>query len=79
MVNDEVQLANFQRIFPVFWEHPAVKGVTIWGYVQGFHWRNAQGDWLLYPERRRASGAAVADPLRRQHAGGGGFADAHGE
>jgi VCBS repeat-containing protein len=25
-----------------------VKGVTIWGYVQGFHWRNAQGAWLLY-------------------------------
>jgi len=42
-------VANFQRIFPTFWEHPAVKGVTIWGYVRGFHWRNAQGDWLLYP------------------------------
>ncbi|HEU4779702.1 MAG TPA: endo-1,4-beta-xylanase [Steroidobacteraceae bacterium] len=49
VVNDPVQVANFQRIFPVFWEHPAVKGVTIWGYVRGFHWRNAQGDWLLYP------------------------------
>jgi hypothetical protein len=36
-------------VFPVFWEHPAVKGITIWGYVRGFHWRNAQGDWLLYP------------------------------
>ena len=48
VINHETQLANFQRIFPVFWEHPAVKGVTIWGYVQGFHWRNAQGDWLLY-------------------------------
>ena len=30
-------------------------------------------------ERRRASGAAVADPLCRQHSGGGGFAVAHGE
>ena len=48
VIHHETQLANFQRIFPVFWEHPAVKGVTIWGYVQGFHWRNAQGDWLLY-------------------------------
>ena len=48
VLNHEVQLANYQRVFPVFWEHPAVKGVTIWGYVQGFHWRNAQGDWLLY-------------------------------
>jgi len=48
VLNHEVQLANYQRVFPVFWEHPAVKGVTIWGYVQGFHWRNQQGDWLLY-------------------------------
>jgi endo-1,4-beta-xylanase len=49
VVNDPVQVGNFQRIFPTFWEHPSVKGVTIWGYVRGFHWRNAQGDWLLYP------------------------------
>jgi endo-1,4-beta-xylanase len=48
VLNHDVQLAAFQRIFPVFWEHPAVKGVTIWGYVQGFHWRNQQGAWLLY-------------------------------
>jgi endo-1,4-beta-xylanase len=48
-INNEVQLANYQRVFPVFWEHPAVKGITIWGYVRGFHWRNSQGDWLLYP------------------------------
>jgi endo-1,4-beta-xylanase len=49
VINNEVQLANYQRVFPVFWEHPSVKGITIWGYVRGFHWRNAQGDWLLYP------------------------------
>jgi endo-1,4-beta-xylanase len=48
VLNHEVQLASYQRVFPVFWEHPAVKGVTIWGYVQGFHWRNQQGAWLLY-------------------------------
>jgi endo-1,4-beta-xylanase len=48
VLNHEAQLAAYQRVFPVFWEHPAVKGVTIWGYVQGFHWRNQQGDWLLY-------------------------------
>ena len=48
VLNHEVQLANYQRVFPVFWEHPAVKGITIWGYVQGFHWRKQQGDWLMY-------------------------------
>ena len=39
---DEVQLANYRRIFPVFWEHPAVEGITLWGWRQPFHWRNAQ-------------------------------------
>jgi endo-1,4-beta-xylanase len=48
VVNHETQLANYQRVFPVFWEHPAVRGVTIWGYVRGHHWRNQQGDWLMY-------------------------------
>ena len=26
--------------FPVMWEHPAVKGVTLWGYKEGQIWRN---------------------------------------
>lgn len=47
--DDAVQLARFQQLFPVFWEHPAVRGVTLWGYVQGPHWRTNQGAWLMYP------------------------------
>jgi endo-1,4-beta-xylanase len=39
---DEVQLADYRRIFPTFWEHPAVEGVTLWGWRQPNHWRNAQ-------------------------------------
>src|SRR4051795_3019044 len=39
---DVVQLRNYQRIVPVFWEHPAVQGVTVWGWRQPNHWRNAQ-------------------------------------
>ena len=46
--DDAVQLASYQRIFPVFWEHPAVRGITLWGYTQN-HWRRAQGAWLAYP------------------------------
>ena len=46
--DDSVQLANYQRIFPVFWEHPAVEGITLWGYHQNTHWRRASGDWLMY-------------------------------
>ena len=43
---DEIQLADYQRIFPVFWEHPAVRGVTLWGYRPG-HWRTAQGAYIV--------------------------------
>nr|WP_245971922.1 endo-1,4-beta-xylanase [Solirubrobacter pauli] len=39
---DEVQLRNFRRIVPVFWEHPGVEGITVWGWRQPNHWRNAQ-------------------------------------
>ena len=39
---DEVQLAGYRRIVPTFWEHPAVEGITLWGWRQPSHWRNAQ-------------------------------------
>jgi endo-1,4-beta-xylanase len=47
--DDAVQLARYKALFPVFWENEAVKGVTMWGYVQGGHWRTNQGAWLMYP------------------------------
>src|SRR3990172_5542363 len=28
---DETQVRDYQRIFPTFWEHPAVIGITLWG------------------------------------------------
>ena len=42
----KIQLADYQRVFPVFWEHPAVRGITLWGYRPG-HWRSAQGAYLV--------------------------------
>ena len=47
-IDDAVQLANYKRIFPVFWEHPAVQGITLWGYGQNTHWRRQFGDWLMW-------------------------------
>jgi endo-1,4-beta-xylanase len=47
-LEDAVQLANYQRIFPVFWEHPGVTGVTLWGYGERTHWRRTSGDWLMW-------------------------------
>ncbi len=35
---DQAQLTRYQNYFPVFWEHPAVIGVTLWGYRPGL-WR----------------------------------------
>jgi len=46
--DDAVQLQRYQALFPVFWESPAVKGINMWGYVQGAHWRTNQGAWLMY-------------------------------
>lgn len=37
--SDQAQLAKYQELFPVLWEHPAVAGVTLWGYKQGEIWR----------------------------------------
>ncbi len=44
--SDANQLRDFQRIFPVLWEHPAVEGITLWGWRVG-HWRTAQDAFLV--------------------------------
>ncbi len=38
-VDDDVQLNAYKAIFPAIWKHPAVKGVTLWGYRPGM-WRS---------------------------------------
>lgn len=39
-IADDAQHANVMRdLFPVFWEHPAVAGVTHWGHLQGSVWQ----------------------------------------
>jgi GH35 family endo-1,4-beta-xylanase len=44
---DDIQLASYQRIFPAFWNHPDVQGVTLWGYRPGL-FRNAQSAFIVY-------------------------------
>ncbi|MGC4102410.1 endo-1,4-beta-xylanase [Ferruginibacter sp.] len=41
--NDNLQLISFKKAFPVFWEHPAVAGITLWGYVVGSTWMTGTG------------------------------------
>ena len=43
--DDNAQLNRFKTLFPLLWEHPAVKGVTLWGYKQHQIWR--QDAYLL--------------------------------
>ena len=43
---DLIQLKEMQRVLPVFWQHPAVKGITFWGFRVGL-WRTDQGANLV--------------------------------
>lgn len=49
---DEVQLESYKRIFPVLWEHPAVIGVTFWGWRPGM-WRTRFGANLVREDGTR--------------------------
>lgn len=40
---DAGQLAKYQELFPVVWTHPAVKGITLWGYIDGLTWHAGTG------------------------------------
>jgi hypothetical protein len=46
--SDQFQLQEYQRIFPALWEHPAVEGITLWGWRVGM-WRTAQEAYLIRP------------------------------
>jgi endo-1,4-beta-xylanase len=37
--NDNQQLQLYMKIFPVLWRHLAVKGITLWGYLDGQMWQ----------------------------------------
>jgi len=44
--SDEIQLSDYQEIFPTFWTHPAVEGITLWGWRPGM-WRTDQMAYLM--------------------------------
>jgi endo-1,4-beta-xylanase len=39
--DDDQQLRLYQKIFPVLWKHPGVKGITFWGYREGEVWQSS--------------------------------------
>ncbi|WP_239613466.1 endo-1,4-beta-xylanase [Cohnella mopanensis] len=36
--DDATQLARYKEKFPVLWENSNIKGITLWGYIQGQTW-----------------------------------------
>jgi len=45
-VDDQVQLEEYQRVFPTLYQHPGVMGITLWGWRRGL-WRDEQGAYLI--------------------------------
>ncbi|MFY0686397.1 MAG: endo-1,4-beta-xylanase [Cyclobacteriaceae bacterium] len=43
---DENQLSRYRKVFPALWEHPDVKGITLWGWRPGM-WRTEQKAYLI--------------------------------
>ncbi len=41
--NESSQLSAYKTTFPVYWNHPAVAGITLWGYVEGATWTAGTG------------------------------------
>jgi GH35 family endo-1,4-beta-xylanase len=37
------QMNGYKTAFPVYWNHPAVAGITLWGYVEGATWSAGTG------------------------------------
>lgn len=50
IANDQEQLREYQQKFPIVWEHSAVAGVTLWGYIAGQTWMDNSG--LMYNDGR---------------------------
>ncbi|WP_205504358.1 endo-1,4-beta-xylanase [Rufibacter psychrotolerans] len=37
--DDNLQKTRYETLFPVYWQHPAVAGITLWGYESGRTWK----------------------------------------
>jgi endo-1,4-beta-xylanase len=45
-LDDNTQLNEYKRVFPVFWKHPYVMGISLWGYRVGL-WRSETGAFII--------------------------------
>lgn len=47
---DEIQLLEYQIYFPLFWNHPGVKGITLWGYVSNDVWTAHPNTFVVWSD-----------------------------
>ncbi len=45
-LTDLQQVRGYMNLFSLFWEHPAIKGITLWGFRPGM-WRSDAGAYLI--------------------------------
>ncbi|MBN2274236.1 MAG: endo-1,4-beta-xylanase [Bacteroidales bacterium] len=45
-LTDIQQVRGYMNLFTLLWEHPAIKGITLWGFRPGM-WRSEQGAYLI--------------------------------
>ncbi|XXT14564.1 endo-1,4-beta-xylanase [Sorangium sp. So ce429] len=50
IADDNQQKRVMEEQFKMFWDHPAVPGITLWGYVVGATWRDNTG--IQHPDGR---------------------------
>ena len=63
--NDQEQLNVMRTQFPLFYNHPSVKGITLWGYVVGATW--VEGTGLIRPNgTQRPAMTWLMDYLEQQ-------------
>ncbi len=43
LADDNQQKQVMQEQFTMFWNHPSIKGITLWGYVYGATWQTNTG------------------------------------
>jgi GH35 family endo-1,4-beta-xylanase len=59
------QLTSYKNLFPVLWEHPALAGITLWGYVYDNMWKPKAG--LVYSNNiERQSMVWLKDYMSKQ-------------
>ncbi|WP_437691433.1 endo-1,4-beta-xylanase [Sorangium sp. So ce176] len=50
IADDNQQKRVMEEQFTMFWNHPAVPGITLWGYIVGTTWRDNTG--IQHPDER---------------------------